>query len=87
MRTLDFSLPVAVLPVAVLLIAVLQVIGNGGDALRIVPELMSAVPPGSCLAVSHPAADIEPEMLAGATFVRCRTARRRNARPSSPADR
>jgi len=58
-RTLDFSAPVAVM-----LIAVLHLIGDGEDPYKIVAELMRAVPPGSYLALSHVASDIEPEKMA-----------------------
>jgi SAM-dependent methyltransferase len=58
-RALDFSRPVAVV-----LTAVLQHIVDDDDARRIVAELMDAMPPGSYLAISHPAADIEPEAMA-----------------------
>jgi hypothetical protein len=58
-QTLDLSQPVAVL-----LMAVLHLIGDEDDPYRIVAELMDAVPPGSYLAISHPAADIEAESMA-----------------------
>jgi hypothetical protein len=57
--TLDFSAPVAVM-----LIAVLHLIGNDEDPYGIVARLMRAVPPGSYLAMSHVASDIEPEKMA-----------------------
>jgi hypothetical protein len=57
--TLDFSAPVAVM-----LIAVLHLIGDDEDPYGIVAALMSAVPPGSYLALSHVASDIEPEKMA-----------------------
>jgi SAM-dependent methyltransferase len=52
-RTLDLSRPVAVM-----LIAVMQVVLDDQDASRIVAELLDAVPPGSFLALSHPANDL-----------------------------
>ena len=58
-RTLDFSAPVAVM-----LIAVLHLIGDDEDPHGVVAKLMSAVPPGSYLALSHVASDIEPEKMA-----------------------
>jgi S-adenosyl methyltransferase len=58
-QTLDFSEPVAVM-----LIAVLHLIGDEDDPLGIVATLIDAVPPGSYLALSHVASDIEPEKMA-----------------------
>jgi hypothetical protein len=58
-KTLDFSQPVAVM-----LIAILHLIGNEDDPAAIVATLMDAVPPGSYLALSHVASDIEPEKMA-----------------------
>jgi hypothetical protein len=58
-RTLDFSRPVAVM-----LIAILHLIGDEDDPRGIVTSLMDAVPPGSYLALSHVASDIEPEKMA-----------------------
>ena len=52
-QTLDFSRPVAVM-----LIAVMQVVLEDEAAGRIVAELLDAVPPGSFLALSHPANDL-----------------------------
>jgi len=51
--TLDFTRPVAVM-----LIAVLHVIDDADEPYRIVRDLMTAVPPGSYLAISHLTADI-----------------------------
>jgi hypothetical protein len=56
---LDFSRPVAVM-----LVAVLHLIGPDDDPYGIVRQLMSAVPPGSHLLLSHVASDIEPEKMA-----------------------
>jgi hypothetical protein len=61
-RTLDFSRPVAVM-----LIAILHAIGDDDDPYQIVAKLMDAVPPGSYLALSHVASDIDPEQIAEAT--------------------
>jgi S-adenosyl methyltransferase len=52
-KTLDFSRPVAVM-----LIAIMHVIGNEDDPYGIAASLMSAVPPGSYLAMTHVASDI-----------------------------
>ena len=51
--TLDFTRPIAVM-----LIAVLHCIPDEGDPPALVARLMEAVPPGSYLALSHPAIDI-----------------------------
>ncbi len=51
--TLDLSRPVAVM-----LIAVMQVVLEDEEASRIVTELLDAMPPGSYLALSHPANDL-----------------------------
>ena len=45
-------------PVAVMLIAVLHLIRDAEDPWGIVAQLMDAVPPGSYLAISHPASDL-----------------------------
>jgi trans-aconitate methyltransferase len=50
---LDFSQPIAVL-----LIGILQLIPDDDDPGAIVARLMQAVPPGSWLAVFHPASDL-----------------------------
>jgi len=50
---LDFSKPIGVL-----LVGILQLIPDEDDPLAIVARLMEAVPPGSWLAVFHPASDI-----------------------------
>jgi S-adenosyl methyltransferase len=57
--TLDFSRPVAIM-----LMAILQHIDEAEDPYAIVSDLLAAVPPGSYLAISHPAADIETEAMA-----------------------
>jgi hypothetical protein len=61
-RTLDFSRPVAVM-----LMAILHAIDDADDPYRIVAKLMDAVPPGSYLAMSHVASDVDPEQIAQAT--------------------
>ena len=58
-RLLDFRRPVAVM-----LMAILQHIDDEHDPYAIVATLMDAVPPGSYLAVSHPASDINAEEMA-----------------------
>jgi S-adenosyl methyltransferase len=45
-------------PVAVMLLGVLHLISDAEDPWAIVARLMSAMPPGSYLAISHPAIDI-----------------------------
>jgi S-adenosyl methyltransferase len=60
-ETLDFSRPVAVL-----LLATLQLIPDADDPQGIVVRLIEAVPPGSFLAVSHPASDIHAKRAAEA---------------------
>jgi S-adenosyl methyltransferase len=57
--TLDLSQPVAIM-----LMAILQHIDDAEDPYAIVAALVGAVPPGSYLAISHPAADIETEAMA-----------------------
>jgi hypothetical protein len=58
-RTLDFDRPVAVL-----LLLVLHLIPDSDDPYAIVSALMDAVPAGSFLVLTHPAADIEVESMA-----------------------
>jgi S-adenosyl methyltransferase len=60
-RTLDFSQPVAVM-----LIAIMHLIVDADDPYGIVGQLMAAVPPGSYLALSQVARDIEAEQMAEA---------------------
>jgi S-adenosyl methyltransferase len=55
-QTLDFSRPVAVL-----LMAILQHVDEADDPCAIVAALLEALPPGSYLALSHPASDIDAE--------------------------
>jgi S-adenosyl methyltransferase len=57
-KTLDFSQPIAVM-----LLAVMHLIGDDEDPYQIVATLMDAVPPGSYLALSHVASDIQPEQM------------------------
>lgn len=56
--TLDFSRPVAIM-----LMAILQHIDDNDDPYGTVAKLLDAVPAGSYLALSHPAADIEAEAM------------------------
>jgi hypothetical protein len=58
-RTLDFSQPIAIM-----LMAILQHLSAEDDPYAVVARLMAAVPPGSYLALSHPAKDIEAEKMA-----------------------
>ena len=58
-QTLDFSQPVGVI-----MMAVLQHIHDEDDPYHLVATLMGAVPPGSYLAISHPAKDIDAESMA-----------------------
>jgi S-adenosyl methyltransferase len=55
--TLDFSRPVAVI-----LIGILHLISNEDGPHAIVRQLMATVPPGSWLAILHPASDISAEL-------------------------
>jgi hypothetical protein len=52
-RTLDFSQPVAVI-----LMAVVHLVGDEDDPYGIIGQLVSALPPGSYLAIPHIASDI-----------------------------
>jgi len=61
-RTLDFSRPVAIM-----LIAILHAIEDDDDPYQIVAKLMGVVPPGSYLAMSHVASDIDAEQIGEAT--------------------
>jgi S-adenosyl methyltransferase len=58
-RALDFSQPVAVM-----LVGVLHCIPDEDAPAKIVARLLDAVPPGSYLAISHPASDIHPDTMA-----------------------
>jgi hypothetical protein len=55
-QTLDFSRPVALM-----LMAILQHVDNAENPYAVVATLLDALPPGSHLALSHPASDIEAE--------------------------
>jgi S-adenosyl methyltransferase len=57
-RLLDFGQPVAIL-----LIGILQLIPDADDPHGIVARLVEAVPPGSWLAVYHPASDIDQDLV------------------------
>jgi O-methyltransferase involved in polyketide biosynthesis len=59
-EVLDFTQPVAVV-----LMAVLQFVPDDDDPHGIVRRLMAAVPAGSYLVISHPAADIQAAAMAG----------------------
>jgi O-methyltransferase involved in polyketide biosynthesis len=71
-RILDLSQPVAVL-----LLGVLPFIPDDDDPAAIVARLMAAVPPGSYLAVAHPASDIAADQVA-------RSVRRYNLQAREP---
>ena len=58
-RTLDFERPVAVM-----LMAILQHVSDDDDPYQVVATLRDALPPGSYLALSHPARDIDAEAMA-----------------------
>ena len=60
-RTLDFSQPVAIM-----LIAVMHLVVDADDPCGVVGQLTDATPPGSYLALSQVASDIEPERMAEA---------------------
>jgi trans-aconitate methyltransferase len=53
-------------PVALMLIGILQLIPDADDPHAIVARLLEAVPPGSWLAVYHPASDIDQQRVAEA---------------------
>jgi hypothetical protein len=58
-RTLDFERPVAVM-----LMAILQHVSDDEDPYDVVTTLRDALPPGSYLALSHPASDIDADEMA-----------------------
>jgi hypothetical protein len=58
-ETLDFARPIAVQ-----LIGVLHLISDAENPKAIIDELMAAVPPGSYLAITQPASDVNPEQAA-----------------------
>jgi hypothetical protein len=58
-RTLDFGRPVAVM-----LMAILQHVSDDEDPYDVVATLRDALPPGSYLALSHPASDIDADEMA-----------------------
>jgi hypothetical protein len=60
-RTLDFSEPVAIV-----LMAILHLIPDDDNPAGVVATLMDALPPGSYLALSHIASDIETQALGAA---------------------
>ena len=51
-------------PVAVMLMAILQHVGDEDDPYQVVATLVNAMPPGSYLALSHPAKDIDAAAMA-----------------------
>jgi hypothetical protein len=51
-------------PVAVMLMAILQHLHEEDDPYQVVATIMGAMPPGSYLALSHPAKDIDAEAMA-----------------------
>jgi len=53
-------------PIAVLLLAVLHFIPDTGNPTGIVATLAAALPPGSCLAISHLTADLAPQQVTAA---------------------
>jgi hypothetical protein len=63
-NTLDFSKPIAVM-----LIAIFHCIPDADDPAGIARTLMNAVPPGSYLAITHPASDIHVETMATNTAI------------------
>jgi O-methyltransferase involved in polyketide biosynthesis len=58
-KTLDFGQPVAVM-----LIAVMHFVGDDAQASAIINQLMAACVPGSYVAMSHAASDIDAEQMA-----------------------
>ncbi|SRR5579875_1101623 len=70
-RTLDFSRPVALM-----LLGIMHLIQDSEQPYRITARLMTALPPGSYLALSHPASDIHPSQA--------EAQRRYNERVSTP---
>jgi hypothetical protein len=57
-------------PVAVMLIGLLHCVRDEDDPYRLVADLVAAIPPGSYLAISHPASDIHAsEMAEGAAMM------------------
>lgn len=57
-QTLDFDQPIAVM-----LIALLHFFREEDDPYGLVARIMDAMPSGSCLAMSHMTADLEPEVM------------------------
>jgi trans-aconitate methyltransferase len=58
-RTLEFGQPIAVM-----LAGVLHLIPDAASPAGIITRLMDAMPPGSYLALSHPASDVHPDVMA-----------------------
>jgi hypothetical protein len=63
-------------PIALMLVGILHLIQDSEEPHRIVAGLMDALPPGSYLAISHPASDIQPSQA--------EAQRRYNERVSTP---
>ena len=57
-QTLDFTAPVAVM-----MVDLLNFIEDNDTVAAVVSTLMAAVPPGSHLAIMHPANDLDPDLL------------------------
>jgi hypothetical protein len=70
-------------PVVVLLVSVLHMVGDDDGPHEVVAALMGALPPGSYLALTHVASDIEPEAMAEMT----RRVNQNVARRATPRDR
>ncbi|HUD39535.1 MAG TPA: SAM-dependent methyltransferase [Streptosporangiaceae bacterium] len=70
-------------PVAVLLVSVLHMVDDDDRPYEVVTALMGALAPGSFLALTHVASDIEPEAMAEMT----RRVNSRVARRATPRDR
>jgi O-methyltransferase involved in polyketide biosynthesis len=58
-KTLDFTRPIAVM-----LLGILLYLNDSDEPYGIVRQLMDAVPPGSYLAISHGASDVDPAITA-----------------------
>jgi hypothetical protein len=67
--TLDFTQPIGIL-----LIGVLQLIADADAPEAIIGRLLDAVPPGSWLAIAHPASDVVPELVTMARHLNQRSA-------------
>jgi len=63
-RGVTSTIPARLGPVALMLMAILQHLGDEDAPYRIVATLLDALPPGSYLALSHPAKDIDAAAMA-----------------------